>query len=392
MGTKLSFSLSSLPFRYGAEQSLLILTEEDTLTLSVWYDFDPRPLVLRGSIKKGDLCEIHLLDHAIGLYINVRLQDEEWPKGNALWSAASLQELHPEPCPAPPRPPAVLECFENAEGWRPEENVFVGDCMPYVRDDAYHVLYLKDRHHHRSKWGLGAHQWEHISTHDFKTWRIHPTAVPITDPEEGSVCTGSWLRKGQTEYLFYTLRRGNGIAAPIRRSLSDNGYHFEKDPQFGFCLPDCYRTASARDPQVFMGEDGRYHMLLTTALNAINKGCLAHWVSEDLDHWEDAGEPLLIVPDGGSPECPDYFFYHGYYYLIYSLEGEGRYALSTQPFTGFWEPENPVIPCGKVPKAALWKDRIVFTGFQQIEGYAGTMTFLTATADANGILRFQDPV
>ena len=388
MNLKLSFQLSALPF-HCQSHGFALHADAGSLTLSVRYDYDPRPLTLSAPIKKGDLCEILLLDHRIALSVNGTLADEEWPAGRCLAEPQALSRcLHTEPYVAPATPPAVLGTFENAEGWRPEENVFVGDCMPYTRDGEYHVLYLKDRHHHHSKWGLGAHQWEHISTRDFKTWQIHPTAVPITDPNEGSICTGSWIREGEVEYLFYTVRRGTGIPAPIRRSVSRNGYHFEKDPAFGFCLSEKYRTASARDPKVFKGADGRFHMLLTTALNAIQKGCLAHLISKDLTHWEEADEPLLITADGGSPECPDYFFYNGYYYLVYSLEGKARYALSRHPFEGFSEPENPVIPCGWVPKAAPWRGQLIFTGFEQLENYAGTMTFTAATADEKGILRF----
>ena len=55
------------------------------------------------------------------------------------------------------------------------------------------------------------------------------------------------------------------------------------------------------------------------------------------------------------PECPDYFEYKGKYYLVYSLRGTAHYAVSDQPFEGFKEPAQSVIPCESVPKGALWK-------------------------------------
>ena len=33
--------------------------------------------------------------------------------------------------------PSVIATFTNAEGWRPEENVYVGDCMPYKYKNKY---------------------------------------------------------------------------------------------------------------------------------------------------------------------------------------------------------------------------------------------------------------
>jgi prophage maintenance system killer protein len=178
--------------------------------------------------------------------------DEEWPCGERLFDIddefvgnADIQVT--EYLLQETKLPSVISTFENAEGWYPQNGVFVGDCMPYVKDGEYHVLYLKDRHHHKSKWGMGAHQWEHISTKDFKTWSVHPMAVSITSEEEGSICTGSWIRDGKREYLYYTVRRKRGLPAIIARSVSEDGYHFEKDKSFGSSIGAIYQTAFGKD-------------------------------------------------------------------------------------------------------------------------------------------------
>ena len=75
--------------------------------------------------------------------------------------------------------------------------------------------------------------------------------------------------------------------------------------------------------------------------------------------------------------------------LIFSLNAKARYMVSENPFDNWRTPENPEIPCASVPKGAVWKDKIVFAGYKGIDGYAGTMTFKTATADENGELIFQ---
>ena len=229
---KLTFVVDEMPFyavSYNNERkSIEIQTNKDQLLCKVQYDSHSDPLVLKGGVKQGDGVSVVLMKHRIELYVNGALVDEEWPMGTRLFrpedgfeTAFQIQtELY---YPAKQESPSVLGVFSNAEGWRPEKDVFVGDCMPYVRGDEYHVLYLKDRHHHYSKWGMGAHQWEHISTRDFKTWQIHPMAVPITDPEEGSICTGSWIRNGVviskscffptcTAILFRTKRRNSKAA------------------------------------------------------------------------------------------------------------------------------------------------------------------------------------
>ena len=395
---KITLQIKELPFYClsykEGRKTFEIQAFDGILTVSVSYDYDRMPLSLNGKIEKGDSAEIVLLDHRLELYVNGELKDEEWPCGKRLFDLGDpffpnvdlsvCEYMQPESVQ-----PCVMGSFENAEGWYPGNGVFVGDCMPYGKDGEYHVLYLKDRHHHKSKWGLGAHQWEHISTKDFKIWQIHPMAIEITDPLEGSICTGSWIRKDDKEYLYYTVRRGRGIPAPICRSISDDGYHFKKDSQFGFTVSDRYHASGARDPKVIWGVDGRYHMFLTTALVKNNRGCLAHYVSADMETWEDIGT-IYVSPTADQPECPDYFVYGGKYYLIFSLCGKAHYMVSDHPFDGFREPESSIIPCESVPKCAEWNGKLIFAGFRRMGGYAGSMTFKAAIALENGELIFED--
>ena len=215
-------------------------------------------------------------------------------------------------------------------------------------------------------------------------------AVPITDPSEGSICTGSWIKNGDKEYLYYTVRMGRGIPAPIRRSVSYDGYHFEKDKSFGFTVSEKYHAASARDPKVVKGEDGLFHMFLTTSLIEEGRGCLAHYVSNDMESWEEIEDPIYVAPGKDQPECPDHFFYNGKYYLIFSLKGRAHYMVSDKPFEDFVMPSDPIIPCSSVPKGAQWNGRLIFTGFKGLGGYGGSMTFKAATSDGSGKLLFEE--
>ena len=383
----------AVSFKNG-RKTLEIQAIDGALTISAQYDFNKRPLELSCEVKEGDKIKAIFLDYRIELYVNGTVMDEEWPCGTRLFEigdtfVGSIDIQAKEYVAKEKEEPSVIGTFENAQGWYPGNGVFVGDCMPYVRGDEYHVLYLKDRHHHKSKWGMGAHQWEHISTKDFKTWSIHPMAVPITKKQEGSICTGSWIRKGNEEHLYYTVRR-SGLPAIITRSVSYDGYHFKKDESFGFTLSEKYNGPVARDPKVIMGVDGLYHMFLTTVLVKENKGCLAHYVSKDLEKWKEAEKPIHVVENSDHPECPDYFKYNGKYYLVFSLRGRARYLVSDKPFEDFEVVDDTLIPCAGVPKCAEWNGKLIFTGFEPIDGYAGTMTFKSATADKNGKLIFEN--
>ena len=397
-GIKIDFQLSALPFYASAQKngqkSLEIDASDGKITVNKWYSHSEKPLTMIASLSGGEKITLVFYDFRIELYVNGILVDEEWPIGDAFFSLGDEIlpsegiELSAYRQPSEPEP-SVIYTFENAEGWRPD-GIFVGDCMPYTREGEYHVLYLKDRRHHKSKWGMGAHQWAHISTRDFNTWAVHPMAVEITKPWEGSICTGSHIKRGDKEYLYYTVRCANNMPAIISRSISSDGYHFTKDESFGFTVSEKYHAPSARDPKVFLGEDGKYHMILTTSLNNEEKnGCLAHYTSCDLEKWDEEPEPIYIVPNTAQPECPDYFKYNGKYYLVFSLWGRARYLVSNEPFDGFLSVDDTLIPCAGVPKCAEWEGKLVFVGFKVIDGYAGTMTFNTATSDESGKLIFE---
>lgn len=375
-GTKTVFSASFL---------------DGILSVSLLFTYSDIPLTLRTECRNGDCAELVYRPYRIELYRNGILTDEEWPAGELLFGTDSSLKTGRAPQFSEPESetvqPDVVGSFVCAEGWKPGNGVFVGDCMPYSDGERYHVIYLKDRHHHGSKWGRGAHQWEHISSSDLLHWDIHPMAVPITDPGEGSICTGSWLYTGGKNYLYYTVRSVDGSPAPIRRSVSEDGFHYTKDTGFGFVLSDRYTASSARDPKTVQAEDGSYHMFVTSTRRDIGKGCLVHLVSSDGETWREKGE-IYLSSDSAEPECPDYFQFGGKYYLLFSLRGQAHYLVSDSPFEGWRSFDDDVIPCESVPKGAVFKGRLIFTGFRGNGGYAGTMTFTEAFAAEDGHLSY----
>ena len=154
MGIKIEFIAEKLPLYFvshkNGRKTFEVEAFDGILTASVRYDYDRAPLALNAEINEGDAVEIVLLDHRIELYINGELKDEEWPAGNRLFDLgdAFIPERDVRVSPYTEKNevlPSVIGSFENAEGWRPGNGVFVGDCMPYRRDGEYHVLYLKDR-------------------------------------------------------------------------------------------------------------------------------------------------------------------------------------------------------------------------------------------------------
>lgn len=381
---------AGLPVRRERNGQTILSAElkDGTLIVSLYTDFKPEPLLLAAPAGEGCGAKLVLYPCRAELYVDGALRDEEWPAcpytlegtiavgGDSAFSAEYYEKQEES---------AVLREFVMPPLWQPEENVYVGDCMPYVHGDRYHVLYLKDRHRHGSKHGLGAHQWYHISTQDFVTWQEHPAAVPIDDAREGSICTGSHIYRGGTHYLYYTVRTCDRSPAPLMRSVSQDGYHFEKDPGFRFTLSDRYTGASARDPKI-AEVGGKYHILLTTSLAREGKGCLAHLSSRDLVTWQEE-EPLYVSETRDEPECSDLFFAGGWWCLIYSLKGRAYCRVSREPFAGYFAADREPLPCGNVPKCAVYRGVPVFTGFLSPDGrYAGGMVFMTARVLPDGRL------
>lgn len=390
---KISFNLDRLHLPHS--QTAVFTYDQEILTFSCAFDGHDEPLRVVAKAEEGDQISAVFFSYRIELYVNDELKDEEWPHGDYL---ADLTNFRNTPTDFVVEEvtetdynslPSVIDTFSDASNWIPAENVFIGDCMPYTDSGRYHVLYLKDRRQHKSKWGKGAHQWEHISTDDFSTWQIHPMAVSIDEPNEGSICTGSHIVRDGKHYLYYTIRTMDGSPAPICRSISFDGYHFQKDKSFSFFLSEKYRGSSARDPKIVLDSNGLFHMFITTTYLPKELGCLVHLTSEDLDNWHEEEVPIYVSKSKEEPECPDYFEFNGKYYLIFSIKGKGLYLVSDKPFSDFKEPSNALIPCESVPKASIFNGKIIFTGFRGNGGYGGTLALRCATQDKDGNLIFE---
>lgn len=270
---------------------------------------------------------------------------------------------------------------------------FVGDCLPFFHNGIYHFYYLFDRHHHRSKGGLGAHQWAHSSSPDLVRWTHHPLAIPITEQSEGSICTGSLFHHEGTWYGFYATRMLDR-SEHLSLALSSDGIRFEKTPPNPFASPKPpYKEGPFRDPAVFRDpRSGRFHMLVTAELEnppvAGRGGCLAHLVSSDLRTWEQQ-EPFLVTGYADQPECPELFSWGEWYYLVFSHFGYAHYRMSRSPFGPWSAPSVDVIdgPLARVMKSAPFVgDRRIGAFFVAEGGYAGFAVFRDLVQNPDGTL------
>ena len=123
------------------------------------------------------------------LYADGELLDNDFPIGYPQWPAQGVGKINPAfvshaavyfPAITPAPKPAQTPNTAPVQYWTPPgHNAWVGDVATFYHQGRYHVFYLYDRRHHASKFGKGAHYFEHLSTTDFKTWTEHEAATPL---------------------------------------------------------------------------------------------------------------------------------------------------------------------------------------------------------------------
>lgn len=276
------------------------------------------------------------------MYVDGELLDNDFPFGYPQWAGRTAWKIDAEyvrsaaihlPAISPTSPakePTVLSAIQY---WTPPgHNSWVGDVVTLFDKARYHVFYLYDRRHHQSKFGKGAHYFEHLSTTDFKTWIEHPAATPIEEQWE-CIGTGTPFIFNKRFYLSYGLHTGRiypedkttwpaqkeflkkngrtgafprattpGIPAGATYSVSTDGISsFRKS---GIMFHPC------QNPSVYIDPQGQLRMLA-------NAGSSGIWESESVDGGWHCTNPGF--PPGG--DCTFFFRWGKFDYIIGGFTG-----------------------------------------------------------------------
>lgn len=220
-------------------------------------------------------------------------------------------------------------------------NLFVGDCIPFFHNNTYYLYWLIDSAHHSALNGLGGHQWVLSTTKDLVHWTNYPIALGIDEEWEKSICTGSVVYDNKKFYAFYATRLLNDgkVNEQLSYAVSNDGIHFEKQkPNPFYTSAPGYSKRDFRDPKVFIDAAGNFNLLVSSsqdsALMKPASGCLVHLTSKDLKTW--TVQPPVLTGQPSVPECPDYFYWKGWYYLVYS-DNSDTYYLKSKNALGPWE-------------------------------------------------------
>jgi len=271
------------------------------------------------------------------MYVDGELLDNDFPFGYPRWAEKHAWKLDAEyvnkaalylPAITPEQKLAKKPDLAPVQYWTPAgHNNWVGDVETFYHQGRYHVFYLYDRRHHQSKFGQGAHYFEHLSTKDFKKWTEHEAATPLDEQWEtigtgvpfvfnGKFCLSYGLHttriypEGKTtlptewDYLNKNGRTGDfrrdntpGVPAGSTYSISADGVSkFKKS--WNLFHP-------CENPSVYADPSGKLRMLA----NYRSKGI---WESESIDGgWRCISSEF---PPGG--DCTIFFRWGKFDYII----------------------------------------------------------------------------
>lgn len=284
------------------------------------------------------------------MYIDNELLDNDFPLGYPKWGTQSSWEIDPAivskaeiyfPGIAPQK--AVLETPRTSSGiqyWTPQgHNTWVGDVATFYHNGRYHIFYLYDRRGHASKFGRGAHYFEHLSTTDFKTWTEHPAATPIEAQWEtfgtgtpfifdnqlcisyGLHTTRIYPKEKTTLPLLWDYYHEQGVTGSFRYDTipgypAGSTYAISEDGITNFKKTHIL-FHPCENPSVYTDPEGRLRMLA-------NYGAKGTWESPSINGGWRSVNPGF--PPGG--DCTFFFRWGNFDYVIGG-------------FTGFWsKPAN----------------------------------------------------
>ena len=289
-----------------------------------------------------------------------RVLDEDYPFGDPPGTPENPVEIPPEQQAVPQYRTIPLHC------WSPEGlNEWVGDVSVAFLNGEYHMFYLYDRRHHKSKFGRGGHQWAHIVTEDFRTWRDDGLILPL-DAQWQTFGTGTpFLLDGKLA-LAYGLHSERFLpkgAAPrgMTWAISEDGIHFTPAKVSVDDMTD--------NPSIYNQPDGSWIVYNNGLLYRAEEWCNFKQIAEKPIPCEENSALL------NSYECPSLFEWNGNYFMIVGFTGMYRSKeLSFETFDDLSGSGIDIYDGLGVPMVAPFKDdRMILAGWLRISGWGGVL-------------------
>lgn len=218
--------------------------------------------------------------------------------------------------------------------YRPELAA-VGDMIPFYDNGVFKPFYLRnyrnnmDAQHHDS--------WVMLSTTDHLHFEEHDTQI--------DAATGSVVFHDGMYHMFATLFKSRPMKNVIIHAVSPDLDRWTMLDDTLMSDNVIYEEAHFRDPFVFWNEEEHCWWMLIAARTkgpTLRRSCVGLCKSDNLTSWRHC--PPLYSPEDANCcfECPDYFRWGDWYYLVFSSFSDRYqtlYRMSRNPYGPWIAPE-----------------------------------------------------
>ena len=199
----------------------------------------------------------------------------------------------------------------------------VGDPMPFYDQKAgnFKILYLQEYYKQNAEYRF--HPIWAVQTTDGCNYGSLGEMIPVgaNDFQQDAALGTGCCYYDEANGLYYIYYTGHNSQATyteaVMRATSTDFKTWKKDeawllngPAYGYSAEDF------RDPQIFVADDGLYHMVIATRPVFGGDPKFAEFKSSNLKDWEHVGQFNMVW--NRMCECPDIFKMGDWWYLVYS--------------------------------------------------------------------------
>ena len=285
-------------------------------------------------------------------------------------------------------------------------SAWAGDVVNFWHDGVYHLFYLYDHHHHGNRWGGGVHYFYHMTTTDFIHWTDHG---PVFEIEE------SWQAFGTGTPFFYDGKFRFAIGYHTSRSFPNEllyaGHIADTFREKGYteAVPHKDIRAAGLYPNganLAVSDDGgftyhlthqMFHWAENPSVYTKSDGTLFMCVGDGLWEAEKPDGPWRPVKPGFPPhgghtplsytaECPSFFEYDGYKYIIMGKRGYWRTDKNSDDYRDCAAVGEDIYDGLLVPMAVNCDGRLLLSGWIDGIGFGSVILHRELIPYADGRL------
>lgn len=297
----------------------------------------------------------------------------------------------------------ISSAFFFPHGW----NTFIGDVMNFTHNGVYHLMYLIDRRHHGSRNGCGAHYICHLTSENLVDWFEQEPIAEITKPWITYGTGTMFFHNGKyyMTYGFHTERCDNtlpkitphfneetqtftnitfdevfekeGLPTGASYSYSEDGINFK---------PSNILIHSARNPSAYTNKNGGITLYCGYGGDGVfESDSIEKPFKRSQNNFDFVKNSLMR----NTSECPAFFDWNGYKYLIVGFTGYFRtFEKNSDVFLDAAALGENIYDGLSVPMVAEFGDnrRIIAGWVESPWGWGGVLMQRELIAEENGKL------